>query len=257
MLHATLSGEIAGTMPSALATEQALALGSPLKVSARERWIELGLVMFVAFAPLVLISTYAMWFGLGVRQEAPNLRYLYIAMEELGALGVLWYVLRRSGRTFAGLGLSASLKGVLIGAGLAFCAMAAGLVVRVAIELIHRAIFGSFITPPNMALMFPKARVAIFVVFLLVNCFFEEAIVRAYLMSELSQLTGSMIFAAIASVLIQLSYHTYQGWFNVASLGAAFTVFSVYYARRKKLFPLYMAHLAMDALAGVVLYTRY
>lgn len=206
-------------------------------VSAQERWIELLLVLFVAFAPPILLSTHVMLFGTWGSLERGNLRYSYICVQQAGALGVLWYVLRRRGNTFANLGLHASRKGTLVGIGLAAAGMLAGSLTLVVIQVVHKHYWGSYLARTNPERLFPKANLAVLVAFVLLNCFYEEAIVRAYLMTEVSQLTGSMGLAIVASVLIQSSYHTYQGWLNVARLATTFLVFSLYYARSRKLFP--------------------
>jgi membrane protease YdiL (CAAX protease family) len=224
--------------------------------STAERWIELVLVLFVAVSQPLLLSVYVVIFGVPNSITSGNLRYVYACVQEASGLLVLWYVLRRTGRTFSSLGLRASVRGGFAGLGLAVVGSAAYLLSSVLIEVVHRYYFGAYVTRTSPALLFPKASWIILIPFLLLNCFFEEAIVRAYLMTELSELTGSMSWAAIASILVQTSYHTYQGWLPVMGLAATFSVFSFYYARAQKLFPLYIAHVLVDALAMVYLFAR-
>ena len=240
-----------GTVSTELFTEPVLPAAPPVDRSSSERWIELLLVTFVAVGPLVLNSTHSAFFGPHKSADLGNLRYLLGGVEELGALFVLWYVLRRNGRTFSSLGLRATIRGVFSGLGLAIAALAAGAVTRVAFEFIHKLAFGSFVLPPDPSLLFPKASWMVLLPFLTVNAFFEEATVRAFFMTEFSDLTGSMVMAGVASVLIQLSYHSYQGWYGVTGLVGLFTVFSVYYARKRHLFPLYIAHLVIDLVFGL------
>jgi membrane protease YdiL (CAAX protease family) len=78
--------------------------------------------------------------------------------------------------------------------------------------------------------------------FAFLNPFFEELIVRAYLMSELTELTGSRLLAVAISVLIQSSYHLYYGWEGAIALSFQFLVFAIYYARTRKAVPLIIAH---------------
>jgi len=56
-------------------------------------------------------------------------------------------------------------------------------------------------------------------------------------------------------IQLQISYHTYQGWFGVSGLVGVFIVFSIYYARTRKLFPLYIAHLTMDVVGGLFVFS--
>jgi membrane protease YdiL (CAAX protease family) len=81
----------------------------------------------------------------------------------------------------------------------------------------------------------------------LVNPLFEELIVRGYLMAEIVDLGGSEITAILASVLIQVSYHTYQGFLRCALVAIMFAIFSIYFSRTRKIEPIIIAHFYSDA----------
>ena len=81
---------------------------------------------------------------------------------------------------------------------------------------------------------------------MLLNPFFEELIVRAYLMTEIRELTGSAWLAGAASVALQTAYHLYYGWERALSLGFLFLAFSIYYATRRKATPIVVAHGIFD-----------
>jgi len=83
-------------------------------------------------------------------------------------------------------------------------------------------------------------------IFQFINPFYEELIVRAYLMTEIRQLTNSLSKAVIASTLLQMSYHLYQGAPMAFSSGASSLVFSIYYAKTNRITPIILAHLYMD-----------
>jgi len=70
----------------------------------------------------------------------------------------------------------------------------------------------------------------------------EELIVRAFLISEVAELSGSMPFAVFVSVAFQTSYHLYQG--TPAALVAAGTFFvsSVFYASTRRITPVILVH---------------
>ncbi len=89
--------------------------------------------------------------------------------------------------------------------------------------------------------------------FVLLNPFFEELIVRAYLMTELKFLTGSWAVAGIVSVLLQASYHLYYGWSRASTLVFLFVVFAIYYARKRKDTPIVVAHGVFDLIGFVQL----
>ncbi len=81
------------------------------------------------------------------------------------------------------------------------------------------------------------------------NPFFEELIVRAYLMTEVRTLTGSWILSAALSVVVQSSYHLYYGWGGAIALSFLFLAFSIYYARTQRATPIIIAHGIFDFLA--------
>ncbi len=66
--------------------------------------------------------------------------------------------------------------------------------------------------------------------FFLQNPFFEELIVRAYLMTEIGELTGSWLLAVLVSSLVQASYHLYYGMGRrAASCFFSSCILSIYY----------------------------
>ena len=234
------------TVSTGLSTAPALADASANDLSSRERWIELLVVLFVGFAQPIFLSSYVAVFSLPTSTSSGNFRYLYVCAQEAGALLLLWYVLRRRGRTFASIGLSVKLRGVGSGIGLGAAGWGVYAASLVLVEVLHKQLLGTYVPRTNPSLLFPEASWAVLIPFVFLNCFVEEAIVRAYLMTELSELTGSIAWAGVVSVLIQVSYHTYQGWLPVTGHVATFAVFSFYYARKRKLFPLYVGHLLID-----------
>lgn len=78
--------------------------------------------------------------------------------------------------------------------------------------------------------------------FSLLNPFFEELVVRAYLMTEVKDLSGSWILSAALSVAIQTSYHLYYGWEGALALSFQFLALSIYYARTRRITPIIIAH---------------
>ena len=86
------------------------------------------------------------------------------------------------------------------------------------------------------------------------NPFYEELIVRAYLLTEVRQLTGSATKAVILSTVLQTSYHLYQGGPSALSWGIIFLLFSIYYAKTGRIAPIILAHLYMDVIATMMYY---
>jgi membrane protease YdiL (CAAX protease family) len=90
---------------------------------------------------------------------------------------------------------------------------------------------------------------ALSIAYACLNPFTEELIVRGYTISEVLDLGANRTLAVLISVLVQLSYHLYQGFVNVLWLMPMFVVFSIYYVRSRRILPIIIVHLAMDLLA--------
>ena len=59
------------------------------------------------------------------------------------------------------------------------------------------------------------------------------------------------MLAVVISVVLQVSYHLYQGTARTIAVAATFTVFSIYFARTRRIFPVVVAHFCIDAYALV------
>lgn len=70
----------------------------------------------------------------------------------------------------------------------------------------------------------------------------EELIVRAYLMTEVAELTGRMWIAVLASVGFQTLYHLYQGTPYALVSAGSFFVAALFYANTRRATPLILAH---------------
>jgi hypothetical protein len=70
-------------------------------------------------------------------------------------------------------------------------------------------------------------------------------------MSEVMDLGGSRLLAIVVSLSLQISYHVYQGVLRSIAIAATFTVFSIYFAKTRRIALLILAHFCFDALALV------
>ena len=212
----------------------------------RRRWFELFLVLLVAFGAPFINSLAVLRTGPSATSYISGGRWLGAMVQEVAALLVLGYVLARRNLRFRDIGLRWSMREV-----------GAGLLVTVAAYLMY--VVGSLIIhflPIHMssanARSFYVSPSAMIIPFSLLNPFFEELIVRAYLMTEIMNLTGSYVLAVIASLGVQLSYHLYYGWAGVAALFFQFLILSVYYARWRGALPVIIAHGFFDMSAALV-----
>ncbi len=212
------------------------------------RWFEISLVLIVCFGSSLLAGFRFAITGEAAAQPQQRLDWSYLILQEVTGLLLLGYILWRRRLTFRDLGLGWSPGDPLVGllvAIVAYLSYAAGYTF---IHLAHRAIFHAAApTGASTQQIFghPPLLAVIPIVFL--NPIFEELIVRAYVMKEVRELTGSWFLAGTISVAVQTAYHLYYGWAGALSVGFQFLVFSIYYARKQKATPIIVAHAILDA----------
>jgi len=211
----------------------------------RQRWFEVSLVMLVAFSASILGSIYILKNIPDSSTQLTTPRLILGFLNEVTGLLLLGYVLSRSGRRFRDLGLRWSIRDAGLGllvAGIAYLAYSFG---YRALYWIHFMVFGSALTHMPAKTMFGHLGWTA-VPYILINPFFEELIVRAYLMTEIIDLTGSSSLAIAVSVALQTSYHIYYGWWIALSLALQFLVFAISYALSRRAFPIIVAHGLFD-----------
>lgn len=169
--------------------------------------------------------------------------------EVIGIL-LLGYVLSRSGRRFKDLGLRWSLRDFGFGLLVYLGSLATYVTGTLCIQLVHYSRYSTFYTFPSGRDFFGHPGFGM-VPLVLFNPFFEELIVRAYLMTEIRELTRSSMLAAVASVILQSAYHLYYGWLGALSVAFLFIFFALYYALTRRAFPIVVAHGIFDIIALV------
>src|ERR1051326_741773 len=215
-----------------------------LQISPLRRGFELGLVCAIAFAPSVLNSMFIAMTGRVPIQRNVDFRMVGAILQELLSLVLLFYLLRlrRAHRSY--LGLNWHWSDPLIGLGLL-------IFVRIVGALFWTILYtapgwGWRQTDVRTILLGNSAVPVLAWLFAGLNPFFEELIVRAFVMTEIIALTQRSGLALLASVLLQTSYHTYQGPANVIRLAISFTIFAAYFAQKRRILPVIFAHMYMD-----------
>ena len=215
---------------------------------SRRRWFELCLVLLVAFGSSILNSVKLLKNGARAVPHISSVGWSIGLVQHALALLLLGYVLSRRGLSFSSLGLRWSLRGLGVGVlvtGLSYAAYALGATL---IHVFHYSIYRSLATGPTSSDFFSHPSAAA-IPFSLLNPFFEELIVRAYLMTEVIDLTGSSALAVALSVAVQFSYHLYYGWAGAISLSFLFLVLALYYVRSRCVLPVIIAHGFFDVYA--------
>jgi|SRR5579859_1614764 len=218
-----------------------------LSVSDAHRWVDLGLILAVVFAGSILGSIY-----LAFHPSTPsfsNLRLFTGISDEILGLLLFLVLFKRQGRHFQDIGLNFQWTDLPKALGLAVAARvvmwAIGLVVTYGWFVITR----SFPQWPETRAMFSTSSVWLFLPFLLLNPFFEEILVRGYLMTELIDLRKSVLLATVASLVVQTSYHLYYGVAGAMVVGSGLAVLAIYFAKSRRLMPVILAHMLWDSTA--------
>jgi membrane protease YdiL (CAAX protease family) len=229
----------------------------PAITDVRQRWFEVCLVLFISCGSFILYSLYSLggrWYAVPLTRSP----YIYNLLQEVLGLLLLAYVLSRRNLSFKDIGLRWSFqekgKRLLDPAAALFLVCVSYAAYGYAYSALHPVIGdapGYAAGLHSYGMLFPSHYYVIIPLTLL-NPFFEELIVRAYLMTEVRQLTGSWVPAVLISVIFQTSYHLYQGWLLALSLATQFLVFSVFFARTQRIAPVIVAHGFFDILALVM-----
>lgn len=228
------------------------AAGAPLspadlEEARRSRRARLLLVLVVAFGLLIASSTYTAIRG---RHRPPDTAgTIFLLCLEIISLALFWRVLEDHPAGWKDLKLDGGWTTLPISLGLAVAGWFAFYLAFVLFAVVSAILTGHPYTPHRPVTLLDQGLTAWIVALVLLNPFFEEWIVRGFVIREVEALSGQLWKAVAASVLIQVAYHTYQGPLNALALAANFLVYSLYYARTRRILPVILAHFYVDAFA--------
>jgi membrane protease YdiL (CAAX protease family) len=170
-------------------------------------------------------------------------------ISEAGSLAVLWYVLSGQGRSWKDIGWNFNWMDIPRAVALVFGSLFASYVVWIPFQKFYYSYAGHYLTHEPLYGLLSFGISGFSIAFVCLNPFFEELIVRGYLMSEIVDLGGKGLLAVLISVAVQMSYHLYQGFARGIVLTVVFTVYSLYFWKTRRIVPVVLAHLCMDAFA--------
>jgi membrane protease YdiL (CAAX protease family) len=212
-------------------------------------------VLAIGFLLPVVTST-GVLFGWLRLHTATQGRLLLRIIYQLVGLFSLYFALRYQGRKLADIGFS--IKPRLWEIGRAF-ALFFGVIF---LQAFLQAVLYLFVSPvvpwlrvmgPNrnfdQAALFGTGASLLAIAVVILNPFYEELLVRAFLITEFQGLYLSTTLAVSVSVALQTSYHLYQGLPMALSHVPIFLTFSLYYVRTRRILPVVLAHLVMDVLS--------
>ncbi|MFH7024863.1 MAG: CPBP family intramembrane glutamic endopeptidase [Heteroscytonema crispum UTEX LB 1556] len=224
-----------------------------MKNSNSLRLIELLLVIAVAFGSKIFDSVCIELTQYQIIQ--PDATYAIIRfgskiISDLAAIFLLVYILFRQGRNLSEIGFSFVWKDLISSILLAITAF-------IAYSLCWVVTYYAYYFATQNTLHATSKNIEIFktgitflsVAAMLVNPFYEELIVRAYTISEVKYLTNDTNLAIFLSVVIQSTYHLYQGFLSTWLLVPMFIIFSIYYIKCQRIMPVILAHMYFDLIA--------
>jgi membrane protease YdiL (CAAX protease family) len=205
--------------------------------------------LFVSFGHSIVTSTYYVMGGAPPADSPHQQRLISALLVEVGSLSVLWYVLSGQSRSWKSIGWNLKWTDIPSGVGLLLGSLLAAYTILIPIQVLMHAYSGHYLRPKSLHGFFGFGISGLSIAFVCLNPFFEELIVRGYLMTEIIDLCGNGALAVLISIAVQVSYHTYQGLLHAMAITAIFTVSSIYFWRSRRIAPIVLAHLCIDAYA--------
>ena len=180
--------------------------------------------------------------------------WAYKLIQDAALIGLLWYVLLRREKSFSHIGFTWRRKDILWSIMLWIGGVIASGCLQGLLSLTGLATQNPSAAAADVSnYLFHNSISAMTILAITLNPFFEELILRGYLMTELKQMTNSVWITVTASVVIQTIPHFYQGATSAISLSGLFLVYAIYFAKTGRLVPVILAHLYCD-LGSVLLY---
>ncbi len=217
-------------------------------ISKKERVLDLVFVIFITCFPSIFFSIYAMIFGqtmFNFSNLNHDLTFLNSIIGKLLSIYVLLYIFYKQGRTIREIGYSFSLKDIIHSI---LLVMSAYIIYSLFYSFLYPLFQNVDIKPRNIEIFKGKLTIFYFLA-MVINPWYEELILRAYLISEVKWLTDNVILAVFVSIFIQILGHLYQGLIAALLVSIVFFVFSLYYVITNKITPIVIAHLFFDILA--------
>jgi membrane protease YdiL (CAAX protease family) len=227
----------------------------PDLLNKKERFIDLIFVLSATCFIPIFFSVYSFLSGQQIYDYSKlnyELSYLGSAISKLLGVLILIYVLYKQGRTIHDIGYSFKSKDLIHAVLLAVSAYFIYLMIY---QIIYPIIQSIDLTPKNIDLF--KGKMTIFYFLMtVINPWYEELILRAYVISEVKWFTQNAPLAIAISVFIQGIGHLYQGVFAAISVSILFLTFSIYYVKTSRITPVILAHLFYDIISMVVYAAR-
>lgn len=234
-------------------TQQAIAsasqAGTAPEVSRQRRLEDLGLIILLGFLPLVISAVYLLLVPVQFNAANANYRFSGGLVREFGILILFICLLRRQGRGLQTIGLKFQWTDLPKGFGLFLLSYLGSYFAYWCAQSAFYFWNQRYFQFRDSTQLYASASGFLLFVYFLAAPFFEEILVRGYLMTELIGVSCPVWIATAASMVLQTTYHLYYGFAGALYLGFGFAVSSIYFARSRKLVPVILSHLLWDLTA--------
>jgi len=218
-------------------------------MTARQvRIFELILVLSVAFLPALIKSiTFLITGDIGEQRQMGNIDYVVWVSQAILSIALLFYILLRNNKNFGhiGLNLKFTRQDLLLGLVLMALAWLFSGVLSGSFNSFSPALSDRAAKPQNMDFLKIHSVGLIFIISI-VFPLQEELIVRGFTMTEIFGLTENKKLAVTISVLIQFSYHLYQGLPAALLILPYFILVAIYFVRTGNLNAIIISHFLFD-----------
>ncbi|HTR25213.1 MAG TPA: CPBP family intramembrane glutamic endopeptidase [Terriglobales bacterium] len=226
---------------------------SPSAPTPSSRKLQFCLVIAIAFGMPVLSSLIVFIGHRTLRAATPGRTILGVIFQLVGLL-CLYLVLRYQKRGLSDIGVRFPMRIDEVGHafGLFLGAFPVGFAVGIVLLAIYYALGHPLHRTFNDSALFGTHITGWTVLFVLLNPFHEELIVRGFLITEMEHFHRNTALAVFVSVFLQSSYHLYQGLVPAILHASTFLLFSIYFVKTRRILPVVMAHMFLDVSALMV-----
>jgi membrane protease YdiL (CAAX protease family) len=170
---------------------------------------------------------------------------LSLIVSSTSTIALLAYVLFRRGRRLRDFGLTVKKEDILVVPLLTVLTFVPNVLVR---AFLGFPLLRGVEAHPWLSLAGIPSLGVFVLVSQLLNAACEELVVRAFMITEVVELTGQVSLAVLSSVCFQGLYHLYQGSSSALMAAGGFLICSIYYVRYRRIAPIILSHFLYDVL---------
>ena len=211
--------------------------------------VEFSIVVLVAFGYFIVGSILSLLLPHSTGMPITQSHLFFLMIYEPIVVFILWKFLSLRGWNLKQIGFSPDLYDSMVGVGLFVITYLVNFFVLIIFVPFSQGIYDQVtnMVEPNLGL---STVLAVSVI----NPIFEEVFVCGYIVTALKKFR-SVTFAINVSIAIRLAYHLYQGVIGVISIVPLGFLFTYWFARTGRIWPLIVAHGIFDYF-GLVAYVK-